>query len=370
LQDYLIEILVCPACHAPLTWQIEERWGDRIETGAAACEACDVTYLILEGIGLFLAPERLQANADSDSPGGLGSPSGFQNGQPPNRQLFQYLRDHPDVERQLMFAPLQTLSSTDQFLRAALLEARGEYVRARTTENVAKMGLYTSAYLEAWDSQYEYIFKHLLGRVPSIVDGPMMDLACGRGYLLNQLALKFNHPIIAVDSNPFVLHRNRRWLEFFDLYDRVSLLAFDAYHMPFKDSVIGTIVTNLGLQAIAALYGIEESSALPQELYRVINVDTDHRGREHLGEFLAISHFYTEDDTSNGSVIQDLDLAPFLYKQALMESFKEADFIVSVENTQESVAKPMPSSDLIPSVVMDALPVAETVLEWGVVVAY
>ncbi len=363
MQDYLIEMLVCPACRAPLTWQIEERWGDRIETGAAACEACDVTYLILEGIGLFLAPERLQADADP----GSHSNSGFQNGWP-NRQLFQYLRDHPDIERQLMFAPLQTLSSADQSLRAALLEARGEYVRARTTENVARMGLYTSAYLEAWDSQYEYIFEHLLGRVPSIIDGPMMDLACGRGYLLNQLAQKFNHPIIAVDSNPFVLHRNRRWLEFFGLYDSVSLLAFDAYHMPFKDSVIGTIVTNLGLQA--ALCRIEESSALPRELYRVINVDTDHRGREHLGEFLAISHFYTEDDTSNGSVIRDLGLAPFLYKQALMESFKEADFIVSVENTQESVAKPVPSSDLIPSVRMDALPVAETVLEWGVVVAH
>ncbi len=367
MQDYLMEILVCPACHASLTWQIEDRRGDRIETGAAACETCEVSYLILEGIGLFLMPERLQAGTELGASESSSQDAAWGE---PTLQLYQYLRDHPDIERQLMFAPLQTLSSADQFLRAALLEARGEYVRARTTENVARTGLYTSAYLDAWDSQYKYIFDHLLGRIPSIVDGPLMDWACGRGYLLNQLAQKFNHPIIATDSSPFVLRRNRRWLEFFGLYDNVSLLAFDAYRMPFRDAVIGTIVTNLGLQAMATLYRFDALNMVLQELYRVLDMGTSHRGHEHRGEFLAISHFYTEDEGSNSSVIRDWGLAPFLYKQALVEGLTEADFVVSFENTQKSIAKPTPYSDLIPDVRIDVLPVAETTLEWGVIVAH
>jgi uncharacterized protein YbaR (Trm112 family)/SAM-dependent methyltransferase len=356
LQDYLIEMLVCPVCHASLTWQIEDRRDDRIETGTAICLRCEATYFILEGIGLFLKPEHLQAGTEIGSHNNNGLWHGLwrQTG----HQLYQYLRDHPDVEHQLVFAPLQTLSPVDQFFRAVLLEARGEYVRARTTENIAKIGLYTSSYLDAWDSQYTYILEHLLGRVPSVVSGPIVDLASGRGYLLNELAQRFRHPIIATDFNPLVLQRNRRWLKFFGLYDNVSLLAFEAHAMPFREDAIDTMVTNLGLQARAALSHVERPGVLLRELRRVLN-----------GEFLAISHFYTEDDVANGAIIQDSELASFLYKQALAEGFTEAGFMVSIENTQESVVKPTPSSDLIPGLCMDELPITETVLEWGIVLA-
>jgi uncharacterized protein YbaR (Trm112 family) len=352
-------MLVCPACHAPLTWQIEERRGNRIETGAATCEQCETTYLILEGIAHFLTPEHLQTNVESQD-------SAW--GQPERRTdglyaLYQYLRDHPDVKRQLMFAPLQALSPVDQFFRAALLEGRGEYVRARTTENVARMGLYTPAYLDAWNSQYEYIIDHLLGRVPSLVEGPLVNVACGRGRLLNRLVQKFNYPIIASDLSPFVLRRNRRWLEFFGLYDKVNLLAFDIRYQPFKTGAIDAMVTDLEFSNIGEL------SAPLQELRRVLHTNRGSNEDKHAAEFLAISHFYTEDDATNGAMIQELALTSFLYKQAMIEGFKDAGFRVSIENTQESMAKPMPSSDLVPDAKMDTLPVVETVLEWGVVVA-
>ena len=70
MQKYLIELLECPLCHGSLNWKIFERTSDRIEEAEIICNSCDTSYLVHEGIGVFLTPDLLQndlwARTDSE----------------------------------------------------------------------------------------------------------------------------------------------------------------------------------------------------------------------------------------------------------------------------------------------------------------
>ena len=106
MHSYLLEILQCPTCHADLDWAIHERRGDRVERAEANCRNCANSYPVIEGIALFLTQE-------------LGREDLWEG---VNRELLQYLEDHPQVERQLMETPIESLGPADQFYRALLLE--------------------------------------------------------------------------------------------------------------------------------------------------------------------------------------------------------------------------------------------------------
>ena len=110
MHTYLIEMLECPVCHSELDWTITEQSEDRVEQAEAHCADCEATYPVRDGIGLFLTPDLprndLWAQVDS--------------------QLTLYLRDHPEIDRQLMDVPLEELSPTDQHFRALVLEERGD----------------------------------------------------------------------------------------------------------------------------------------------------------------------------------------------------------------------------------------------------
>ena len=97
MHTYLIEMLECPVCHGELEWSIAEHNENRIEAAEARCQACTAIYLVRDGIGLFLTPELPR----NDLWGQLDS------------GLMQHLRDHPEIERQLMEVPLDTLDPTD-----------------------------------------------------------------------------------------------------------------------------------------------------------------------------------------------------------------------------------------------------------------
>ncbi|MBC7264834.1 MAG: hypothetical protein H5T64_10845 [Chloroflexi bacterium] len=194
MYTYLMDMLECPRCHSELEWDITERRDGRIETAEARCMACASTYPIREGIGVFLTPDLprddLWEQVDS--------------------QLTLYLRQHPDVERQLMGAPLETLAPADQFSRALLLDERGEYAQAKATAEQALTGIYTPDYLACSESQIRQAMERL-----STAPGPIVDLATGLGRLMEEMARRLHQPIVATDFSPRVLRRNRRRLESF-----------------------------------------------------------------------------------------------------------------------------------------------------------
>jgi len=331
MHSFLLEMFACPACHGTLKWDLMEQRDNRIEAAEARCTACDAVYPVREGIGLFLTPDLPRND--------LWEQSGS--------QLTRYLNEHPEIEQQLMHVPVETLSPADQFLRAMVLEEREDYTQAEVAADLARRGLYTPEYLACAASQKNYLAEQL-----AATPGPIVDLTSGRGELVQVLAQKINQPIVATDFSPRVLRRNRRWLQFLGLYERVTLLAFDARRTPFKDGAVKTLTTFVGLP------NIDQPDLLLHELRRIVS-----------GTLFAISHFFPEDDEANAAAISEMGPSALLFRRSALEQFAAAGWQAELANTCTGRAKPTPASLLIEGLGIDGLPVADTVLEWGVLVA-
>ncbi len=328
MKEYLVDMLCCPDCHEELVWIVEEKLDDHIDVGVAACEGCGVSYPIRDGIGFFLTDELeredLWEQVDS--------------------ALTQHLREHPELDARLMKVPLEALGPADQLFRAMILEERGDFAGAELAEDRAHEGLYTQDYLRCWGMQVETLIEAVKDS-----DGPIVDLASGRCYLMGKLIGQSNAPIIASDFSPRVLRRNRRWLQFKGYYDRVSLLAFDARKTPFRDRSIETLTTNLGVP------NIRGTGELFHELRRIVS-----------GRFLAISHFFPEDD-GNREVIEQFELGDAVYKTRLVEKMSATGFQINTGVSCVGKASPTPVGVVMEGMPVDGLPVEETELEWCVV---
>ena len=132
----------------------------------------------------------------------------------------------------------------------------------------------------------------------------------------------------------------------------MSLLAFDARHTPFKTGAVQSLTSNLGSPNIRA------ADDLLRELHRII-----------AGTFLVISHFYPEDDEANARKMHELGLERFLYRSTALESFAQTGWRVDVANACLGKAHPTPTGVVLEEAGIDALPYAETTLEWCVLVA-
>ena len=331
MQKYLIELLECPLCHENLNWKIIELNGDRIEEAEIICNSCDTSYLVHEGIGVFLTPDLLQNDlwAQTDS------------------ELIKYLKSNPDIERELMNTAINKLAPADQFFRAMVLEENGFYIEAKEVEKLATSGLYTNQYQSCWQNQIDYILTKL-----SENKAPVLDIASGRGYLIEKMVRQLNCPVIGSDFSVKVLQRNLRYLKSAGLYNQVSLLAFDARRTPFKNGIIGHLTTNLGLP------NIEHPGSLLEELHRIVS-----------GDFLAITHFFPEEDEINAKVIYEAGLDQLLYRKTAMKQFSDAGWNVNIRNICKGIAQPTPEGKIFKGTRIDGLPVTETILEWCVVEA-
>jgi len=328
MHAYLLEMLACPLCHGELKWQTSQYTGTRIEQADARCQACAAIYPVRDGIGLFLTSDLLRNDL----------------WQQVESHLATYLREHPEMERRLMDSPVAELAPADLFFRALVLEERGEYEAARAMEEQANRGIYTAEYLACWESQRDYVIARL-----SEANGPIVDLASGRCYLVEDMARRLKRPIVATDYSPAVLRQARRNLEALGLYDQVSLLAFDARRTPFRDNAVGTLTTNVGLPNVKA------PGDLLQEVRRVVG-----------GEFLAISHFYPPGDEANTAALREAGLSSLIFRAETVAAFSAAEWEVEVGNECRGRATPTPRSEVLGGAQIDAFPVRETTLEWCV----
>ena len=330
MYPYLIEMLECPACHHGLTWQIIEQNKTRIETAEAICNNCQASYPVREGIGLFLTPDLPRNDLWDQVDSGL----------------VKYLRQHPDLEQQLLETPLHDLNPADQFFRALMLESKGKFTEAKEAVDTAFRGLYTPDYNECWASQVAYLLEEL----PN-TEGPIIDLASGRGYLVEKIIRQTERQVVATDFSPAILRRNRKYFEYFGLYEQISLLCFDARRTPFKDGVVQILTTNLGLP------NIENPAHLVKELRRIVGKS-----------LLAISHFFSETDTNNAETIKKLGLGTMLYKSSALSQFAKAGWPVELSNICLGQAHPTPASVILEGTKIDGLPAASTQLEWALLV--
>ncbi|MDH7490146.1 MAG: methyltransferase domain-containing protein [Anaerolineae bacterium] len=331
MHAFVQDMLQCPVCAGPLQWSIGERGEGRIEQADIQCVGCGASYFVREGIGVFLPPDLPRNDLWEQTSTALG----------------RYLHEHPDVEQRLMAAPPETLSPADRFYRALALEERGDFAQAKAVADSALPLLYTPEYLACHESQKRWVIDRIRHR-PS----PIVDLASGRGDLVERMARELRRPVVATDFSLRILRRNRRALQGQDFAEHISLLAMDARRTPFRDGAVSTLTTNLGLP------NIEKPGELLAELRRVVS-----------GEFLAITLFYPSDDEANLSVLREFGVAPLLVRESLAELLARAGWHVEIANAQTGRALPTPASELLEGARIDALPVAPTVLEWCTVCA-
>lgn len=326
MNKFLVEMLECPICHHQLDWQIASERNDHIEQAEAHCSGCEAVYPVIDGIGVFLTPDlpRNDMWEQVDS------------------QVVLYLKDHPDIEKQLMDGPVEKLSPTDQQFRAMVLDERGKYAEGKKTEEIAHKNLYTNEYLAGSNSQIEYVLENL-----NAFSGPIVDLASGRCYLVEKIASQLRRPVIATDFSPSVLRRDRKYFQFLGLDDLVSFLAFDARKTPFRKGAIEVMTTNVGLT------NIEGPGDLLSELKRIIS-----------GTLLAVSHFYPEEDNANRKVIEEAGIGAFIYKESALRHFSATGWSVKIENSYVTRVLPTPPSVIFEGARADGLPVAPTELEW------
>ena len=328
MHTYLLEMLECPACHGKLDWTITKEGNKRVEEGIGRCSVCDAVYPVRDGIGLFLTPDLPRNDLWEQMDSGL----------------IQFFKENPELERRLMDSPVETLNPADLFFRSEIIESRGDFQEAKELEEKANSRLYTKEYMSCWNSQQEYLIEEL-----SKANGPIVDIASGKCYLVEKMVHRLERQIVATDFSPYILRRNRRWLEFFDLYESVSLLAFDARRAPFKDGSVTTLTTNVGLP------NIEAPGNLLKELHRITSE-----------KLLAISHFFPDDDEENGKIIREAGLEMVLYRQKAVKAFERTGWEIDVQNTCTSKAKPTIASEVIEGTRIDGLPVADTTYEWCV----
>ncbi len=317
MHDYLMEMLACPACHNDLGWNIAVRESSRIVEAVATCSDCGAVYPVREGVGIFLTPDLprddLWAQVDS--------------------RLATFMRENPDVERQLMKGPLEALNPADQFFRGSLLEERGDYDEAKSVMDFAMTGLYTAEVLAQTEQQFNYVVDQ--------VHGPVVDLASGRGALVERLLKGGISPVVATDFSPSVLRRNRVRFQHWGLYDDLSLVAADARQMPFKDGTVPTLTTYVGLPNIG------KADVVLPELWRIVSK-----------MFLAVSTFYDEDDEANTAAIRQFEMEQAVFENQVLAAFETAAWQVEVMNRGVAIAQPTPKSELLGAGI-DGLPVTE-----------
>lgn len=334
MRTELTDLLICPACRSNLHWVVSALVGDHVMEAHATCDGCGATYPVQEGIGMFRTPDQRDADLWETAETGL----------------IRYLRGQPELERALLETPLSDLNPADQFFRAMLLEARGQYHEAKTVEKMATSRAYTKEYGDCSRAQLDFV-QATLSTEPST--SPILDLACGRGYLVERLLTFPDRSIIATDYSPRVLRRNHRYWATLPHGDRVSLICCDARQTPFRSGAIRTMTTNLGLSNITA------PERLLPELRRISSDG---------GQFLAIVHFFPTTDAANATAIQDLGLNGLAYRDSAFALYVAAGWTVELVNRCSGIAKPTPVSTILGGARLDAIPVTDTVLDWGVLV--
>lgn len=332
MHNYLQEMLACPTCHGDLKWEIVQTDANRILKANTTCQSCGAEYPIRDGIGLFLPSDvprdDLWAQVDS--------------------KLVSFFRQQPEIEQRLLNDPLESLNPADQFFRSMLLESKGDFETAKTVADEAFQKLYTPEMLACGERQMQFVVDAVVNS-----NDPIVDLASGRGYLVEKL-IKSNiqNPIIMTDFSPQILRRNRQWYSQFGLYDPLSLIACDARYLPFKDASVAILTTYLGLA------NISEPGTILAEWKRIL-----------AGTLYAVSHLYAENDDANSGAIRKIGLETFLFEHSTISAFAEVGWTIDIPSRCRARAMPTPKSEFVDDLGIDGLPVAETEIEWCVVTA-
>ncbi len=330
----LTNLLYCPNCHGGLDWKIDEETGDEcIYSAIATCTACKGRYPVREGIGVFVNEGKRD----------------------PWKEVYHELREFMETEagKEFLGIPFKELNPADRFFQSYMLEINGDFKSSKKAEDSAMSEVYSEDYKKCWNSQIRHISDSLSSRPK---DELIVDLASGRGILGESIASSTKADLVVSDISPFILERDKKALEAKDVNDNIDFLAFDIRSMPFKDSSISTVTTNLGFQNVSEKYG--QIDTIFDEVKRVLS-----------GVFFGVANFYPPNDSMNSKKISELGLGWSFYKDDFLRRFRSKGFEVGVENVCKGRNDPTPSGHYIRDASIDSLPIESAYTQWCTVVA-
>lgn len=325
-----IDMLVCPLCHNQLKWDIKDEDKDRIINADVTCPSCQSVYEVRDEIAVFLTNELSRNDLWEQGESGLE----------------KYLKENPDTYEKLMNTPEEELNGVDYWYKATYFELKNDFgISSRMFKNAYKK-IYTQDYIDGLKSQIDFIINNIES------NKPIIDIASGKGYLVEKLLRQTNNYVIATDFSPTILARNKRYYKYNGLYNRLSLIAFDARKTPFKDSSIEILTSNLGLQ------NIEQSGEVIKEMKRITK-----------GIFMPIMFFVDKKDNVHIDLFNKYGNTAYVTRENAIETFKRAGWNVDISNPFLANVKPTPKGEILKGAQIDGFPIVDTKVEFCVIQA-
>lgn len=134
-------------------------------------------------------------------------------------------------------------------------EEAGEWEWEVDIENLDTFAAFDTAYTQTMPATVLRNYPPLINRIMRVAnqsEGPILDVATGRGVLLREMALLLatNQPVIGVDIDMKVLRGLQRFLRRKGLYDEVSLISMDAKRLALHSNAIGAVTSWFGFNNV------------------------------------------------------------------------------------------------------------------------
>lgn len=221
-------LLECPVCHGKLNWNVREETDMRIVDADIKCEICSATYEIKDEIGMFLTPDLVRNDLWKQVDG----------------VVVNFFNENKNLLSKLEAIDAQDMNGADLWYLATYFEMKQDYKKAKGLFDIAFPKVYVQEFLNAWNSNMDYIVNHIQP------EEMVVDIASGKGHLVRKILEETSNKVVATDFSPTVLIRNKSYYQQLNLYNNLSLLAFDARRTPFKKDSVDLLTTNVGLSNI------------------------------------------------------------------------------------------------------------------------
>ncbi len=309
MHNALISLLVCPICHGELESQIARQDETHAIEGEFTCKNCERRYPVVDSIGIFLNGKEKREDLWREQ----------------EDLATRFRREHPIQFFLLTKTFLGNIRPEHYFLKGLLLE--DEKILERATKRI-----YTEDYLIGYEKT-----KRILWEVEKNNPHIILEIACGRGMFFKGFiqSRRGQGIYVATDFSPTVLRSDLKWLRTNGLAGKVTLMAFDAKAMPFRENSIPAIVSNVGLP------NIRNDGKAVDEAFRVL---VPHG-------FFITNLMFTTEQTKNYAKAKELGLDQFYARRSVEEIFRKAGFQFSLEEIHQGLVRPTPGGiDLFPVV--------------------
>ncbi len=330
MHKHYIDMLVCPLCHNELEWNIQKENEDRIINAKVSCLSCKSEYEVKDEIAVFLTNQLSRNDLWDNS----------------ESSLEKYLKENSDIYDKLMNTPEEELNGADYWYKAAYFEMKRDFLTSSRMFKHSFEKIYTRDYIDGWDSQMNFIIKNIES------NHSIIDIASGKGYLIEKLLMRTKNYVVATDFSPTILMRNKEYYKANGLYDRLSLIAFDARKTPFRDNCIVTMTSNMGLQ------NIEQAGEVVSELNRITQK-----------EFMAVMFFVNKDDKIHIDLLNKYGNIAYATRDNALETFRKSGWDIKICNSFLADIKPTPKGEILEGAGIDGFPVEDTQVEFCVIKA-